>query len=424
MCVTLFLPPLAQISSAGMAKVAAVPPAPQATSVTTGNATISVSWKTPENGGSRILGYQMTAQAGTARPVSACTSTLKKEASPLATCVVSKLRNGTKYHLAIAARNKAGHGPPLLIVATPGVQDPVISDGNGDPGSTPPSDPGSPPTGVATSSDTTAPVITSWSVDKPDIDTTSGPQVLTWTITATDDSSGIATMELIAPQASLYRGDPTLLNGWSNVARPNNPDDWCGQATLVNGDQNNGTYQILCTIPQGYSEDFGVYGVVAWDNAGNWSPWPDMTTQPFVVSVHGNGDVTPPVIDTSGSGTGITMSPTFSASDGTITGTFHATDPSGVDRFEAVFGSDCQCAQIVANQLTLVSGTPEDGIFRFTAGGFPPGRYTLDQLEIGDTLHNLASTDLTCSVSYCGFTATTMYQLGYPAGSVSFSVVP
>lgn len=434
LCATFVLPPLVQISNASVAKAASVPAAPQATSVTAGNATISVSWKTPGNGGSRILGYQLTTQIGKARPVSACVSTLKNAASPLATCVLRKLKNGTTYHLAIAARNRVGHSPALYVAATPVAQEPMVSTGstgaNGATGTTGATGQtgASGTTGASGNpgSDTTPPVITGISVDKAHIDTTSGPQVLTWTITATDDSSGLATasMHLVDPQASLYGGDPTLLNGWTTEAEPNNPEDWCGQATLIDGDQNNGTYQILCTIPQGFSKDFDVYGVVASDNAGNHTAWPDMTTTPIVVSVSGSGDVSPPVIDPAGSVTGITMAPTFSQSDGIISGTFHATDPSGVDFFGAFFQGDCNCG-LILEHLTLVSGTPEDGVFQFDVrGNFLLGHYTLWALEIGDTLHNLGATNMSCDVSDCGFTTTTMDQLGYPAGSVSFSIVP
>ncbi len=85
---------------------ATVPGAPTAVTAIAGNASASVSWTAPSNGGSAITGYTVTASPGGAKASVAGGTT---------SATVSGLTNGTPYTFTVYATNAIGNGP----VSTP-----------------------------------------------------------------------------------------------------------------------------------------------------------------------------------------------------------------------------------------------------------------------------------------------------------------
>ena len=86
--------------------VADVPTAPKITSVSGGDASITVGFTEPAiNGGSVIVGYRLSA-----RPASGSTATSSQCDLVARTCVVNGLVNGAEYTVSLAAVNAAGVG--------------------------------------------------------------------------------------------------------------------------------------------------------------------------------------------------------------------------------------------------------------------------------------------------------------------------
>ncbi len=83
------------------------PTAPTAVSATGGNASATVSWTAPSNGGSAITSYEVTpyvnGSPGTTRIVSG--------SPPATTTTITGLQNGTTYTFRVRARNAVGLGP-------------------------------------------------------------------------------------------------------------------------------------------------------------------------------------------------------------------------------------------------------------------------------------------------------------------------
>ncbi len=85
-----------------------VPGTPTSVSATAGNASATVTWTAPANGGSVITGYTVTPFIGTtAQSLLAVTVT---GAPPATTAAVNGLANGTAYTFRVAATNVAGSG--------------------------------------------------------------------------------------------------------------------------------------------------------------------------------------------------------------------------------------------------------------------------------------------------------------------------
>ncbi|MGN9810206.1 apiosidase-like domain-containing protein [Micromonospora sp. BQ11] len=79
---------------------ATVPGAPSGVTATAGNASASVSWAAPSNGGSPITRYTVTGTPG-----GSCTTT------GATSCTVTGLTNGTSYTFRVTATNAIGTGP-------------------------------------------------------------------------------------------------------------------------------------------------------------------------------------------------------------------------------------------------------------------------------------------------------------------------
>ena len=86
------------------------PEAPTQVSATAGNASASVKWSAPGNGGSTILSYTITPYAGT----EALTATVVKGTPPATTALIEGLKNGTTYTFKVTATNQIGTGPESL----------------------------------------------------------------------------------------------------------------------------------------------------------------------------------------------------------------------------------------------------------------------------------------------------------------------
>ena len=87
--------------------VATAPGAPLIGTAVAGNASATVNWTAPSNGGSAITGYSVRVlnaanrQVGALRPAGAAATSL----------VVTNLTNGTTYHFTVTATNAIGTGP-------------------------------------------------------------------------------------------------------------------------------------------------------------------------------------------------------------------------------------------------------------------------------------------------------------------------
>ena len=87
---------------------ATAPAAPTGASATAGNASATVSWNAPSNGGSLITSYTVTPYAGS----TALTPTTVTGTPPTTNATISGLTNGTSYTFTVTATNAIGTGPP------------------------------------------------------------------------------------------------------------------------------------------------------------------------------------------------------------------------------------------------------------------------------------------------------------------------
>ncbi|HUH81327.1 MAG TPA: DUF4082 domain-containing protein, partial [Solirubrobacteraceae bacterium] len=85
----------------------AAPEAPTAVTATAGNASATVEWKAPANGGSQISSYTITPYIGS----TAQTPTTLSGSPPATKATVSGLTNGTAYTFTVKATNAVGSGP-------------------------------------------------------------------------------------------------------------------------------------------------------------------------------------------------------------------------------------------------------------------------------------------------------------------------
>jgi hypothetical protein len=100
--------PASAASSAVTPVAPTVPAAPTGVTATAGNASATVSWTAPANGGSPITMYTVTPYlAGVAQ-----TPTQVSASPPLTSTTVSGLANGSSYTFTVSAANAVGAGPP------------------------------------------------------------------------------------------------------------------------------------------------------------------------------------------------------------------------------------------------------------------------------------------------------------------------
>jgi hypothetical protein len=95
------------VFKAGAAAPPTVPAAPTAVTATPGNASASVSWTPPANGGSPITSYTVTPYAGT---TALAAKTVSGSPAPTLTSIAG-LTNGTAYTFGVTATNAVGAGP-------------------------------------------------------------------------------------------------------------------------------------------------------------------------------------------------------------------------------------------------------------------------------------------------------------------------
>ena len=87
-----------------------VPEAPTGVTATAGNASASVKWTAPGNGGSTILSYTITPYIG----AEVLPSTVVKGTPPVTNATIEGLKNGTTYTFKVIATNQSGPGPESL----------------------------------------------------------------------------------------------------------------------------------------------------------------------------------------------------------------------------------------------------------------------------------------------------------------------
>jgi hypothetical protein len=100
---------------------ATTPSAPTGVTATAGNASATVSWSAPANGGSPLTGYTITPYIGaSAQPATTITGF-----SPMTATTITGLANGTSYTFTVTATNALGTGPasehsaPVTPATTP-----------------------------------------------------------------------------------------------------------------------------------------------------------------------------------------------------------------------------------------------------------------------------------------------------------------
>ncbi|SES50103.1 Fibronectin type III domain-containing protein, partial [Pedococcus cremeus] len=99
--------PDSAVSNSVTPSAATAPDAPTAVTATAGNASATVSWTAPANGGSAITSYTVTPYIGT----TAQTTTTVSGSPPATTSTVGGLTNGTAYTFKVTATNVVGTGP-------------------------------------------------------------------------------------------------------------------------------------------------------------------------------------------------------------------------------------------------------------------------------------------------------------------------
>ncbi len=165
-----------------------LPGAPTGVTATAGNASASVSWTAPDDGGTAITGYTVTSSPG----AFTCTATTSTS------CTVDGLANGTSYTFTVTATNAVGTGPasspstgvipeagvpgsPTGVTATAGDASATVS-------WTAPDDGGSPITGYTVTSSPGAFTCTSTTTTSCTVDGLTNGTSYTFTVTATNDS--------------------------------------------------------------------------------------------------------------------------------------------------------------------------------------------------------------------------------------------
>ena len=171
--------------------------------------------------------------------------------------------------------------------------------------------------------DDSGPELESLSVNTNSVDTSTGPQTVTFTMEITDNLSGFAEGQV---RIGYGAGSSGAFLG-----------------NRISGDDLDGIYQASVTMPQNIAAGEYAILVTLYDNQGNRSVFPDWKLQPlgfpYQIDQTGQGDGTPPVMsDFSLSGP---TSFDTSAGPQTIDLHLHATDDSsGVAKFQVIYQLD------------------------------------------------------------------------------------
>jgi hypothetical protein len=245
---------------AGAAAPPTAPAAPTGVNATAGNASATVSWTAPTNGGSPITSYTITPFIGS----TAQTPTVITGSPPATSTTVTGLTNGSTYTFTVTATNAIGKGPASTAstAVTP----------------TAPTAPGA-PTGVsATAGNATATV--SWTAPG-----NGGSPITSYTVTPFIGSTALAPTTVSAPATSATLTG--LTNGLTytfKVTATNSIDS--GPASAASN-------AVTPSAPTAPAAPTGVSAIagngaatVSWTAPGNGgSPITSYTVTPFIGSV-------------------------------------------------------------------------------------------------------------------------------------------
>jgi hypothetical protein len=217
-------------------------------------------------------------------------------------------------------------------------------------------------TNIATTADTTPPEVTAFSITPKEFNTEAADQTLTVTMTLTDAQSGVRWGQVSLTPASI----PSA--GLYQVAT--------GMGTRVSGDDHNGVYTVIITVPKWSKEGaWRVHSLGLTDNIGNWV---QLTTADLAAKLGADcvtventatvSDTTPPQI------TAFSITPNefnTEAAGQTITATMTLTDAqSGVSSQgdSGVVVSSLGLIPLIGSQrvdgnFTRISGDDHNGVY-------------------------------------------------------------
>lgn len=164
------------------------------------------------------------------------------------------------------------------------------------------------------------------------------------------------------------------------VGRNGAPAGFCsGEAHLVGGTAQNGTWEMSCTVPANVNAGEYQVGTLAIDGRLNATATSEFSPPEVAISFTVDGDFSDedaPVIDS------VVTTPAVASRGGSVTISAHVTDASGVAAVSFVtrFNKFAN-AQWCAGAATLVDGTTTDGTWELTCNvpaGAAIGSYTVN----------------------------------------------
>jgi hypothetical protein len=202
--------------------------------------------------------------------------------------------------------------------------------------------------------DLTPPRITELAFTPSSVNTSNGPQVVTFTLRITDDLSGF-------DYAYLYLYSPSNQSFVAPIS----------SVHLISGDSNDGVYRVNVTIPQYAEQGDWTYSIYGWDRVTNQlNLGPVQITElglPKTIHVESINDVTPPRI------TELAFTPSsVNTSNGPQVVTFTLSITDDLSGFDYAYlylysPSGNQFLVVPISSSHLISGDLNDGLYRVNA---------------------------------------------------------